>query len=102
MNVVRSTFKPEFLNRLDEVVTFDALGTAELPRIVDLQLDAPTRRPRPPAVHAPARGARTRSGHVRAEARARGRAARRFALQVSDAAREWLGLIGYDPTYGAR
>ena len=74
MNVVRSTFKPEFLNRLDEVVTFDALGTAELTRIVDLQVDTLARR----------------------------LAARRITLQVSDAAREWLGLTGYDPTYGAR
>jgi ATP-dependent Clp protease ATP-binding subunit ClpB len=35
---VRSAFKPEFLNRLDEVVVFDALGTEELSRIVDLQI----------------------------------------------------------------
>ena len=74
MNVVRSTFKPEFLNRLDEVVTFDALGNAELTRIVDLQIDALARR----------------------------LAVRRITLEVSDAAREWLGITGYDPTYGAR
>ncbi|HZG98524.1 MAG TPA: AAA family ATPase, partial [Nocardioidaceae bacterium] len=74
MSVVRSTFKPEFLNRLDEVVTFDALGTAELTRIVDLQIDALARR----------------------------LAVRRITLEVSDAAREWLGITGYDPTYGAR
>ena len=38
MKVVRATFKPEFLNRLDDVIVFDALGTEELSRIVDLQV----------------------------------------------------------------
>ena len=38
MDVVRASFKPEFLNRLDEIVTFDALGTDELAHIVDLQV----------------------------------------------------------------
>jgi len=74
MNVVRSTFKPEFLNRLDDVIVFDALGTAELGRIVDLQV---------------ARLAR-RLGD------------RRLTLTVSPAAREWLALTGFDPVYGAR
>ncbi len=74
MNVVRSTFKPEFLNRLDDVIVFDALGTDELGRIVDLQV---------------ARLAR-RLGD------------RRLALTVSTAAREWLALTGFDPVYGAR
>jgi len=74
MNVVRSTFKPEFLNRLDDVIVFDALGTDELGRIVDLQV---------------ARLAR-RLGD------------RRLTLTVSPAAREWLALTGFDPVYGAR
>ena len=74
MNVVRSTFKPEFLNRLDDVIVFDALGTAELGRIVDLQV---------------ARLAR-RLGE------------RRLTLTVTPAAREWLALTGFDPIYGAR
>ena len=74
MNVVRSTFKPEFLNRLDDVIVFDALGTAELARIVDLQV---------------ARLAR-RLGD------------RRLTLTVTPAAREWLALTGFDPVYGAR
>ena len=74
MNVVRSTFKPEFLNRLDDVIVFDALGTNELGRIVDLQV---------------ARLAR-RLGD------------RRLTLTVSPAAREWLALTGFDPVYGAR
>ena len=39
MSIVRSTFKPEFLNRLDEVVIFDPLSTEDLARIVDLQVD---------------------------------------------------------------
>jgi ATP-dependent Clp protease ATP-binding subunit ClpB len=74
LNVVRSTFKPEFLNRLDDVIVFDALGTDELSRIVDLQV---------------ARLAR-RLGE------------RRLTLAVTPAAREWLALTGFDPVYGAR
>ncbi|UPK74751.1 ATP-dependent chaperone ClpB [Nocardioidaceae bacterium SCSIO 66511] len=74
MESVRAAFKPEFLNRLDEIVTFDPLGTAELSRIVDLQVDALGRRLE----------------------------ARRIGLDVTTAAREWLALTGYDPAYGAR
>ncbi|MET8698509.1 ATP-dependent chaperone ClpB [Kitasatospora sp. NPDC004723] len=71
---VRAAFKPEFLNRLDDIVVFDPLGTAELTRIVDLQI---------------ARlGDRLRD--------------RRLTLEVSAAARDWLALTGYDPAYGAR
>jgi ATP-dependent Clp protease ATP-binding subunit ClpB len=74
MDVVRSAFKPEFLNRLDEVVVFDALGTDELSRIVDLQIGSLARRLQD----------------------------RRLTLTVTDAARDWLTLTGYDPQYGAR
>jgi len=74
MSVVRSTFKPEFLNRLDDVVLFDPLTTDELARIVDLQV----------ALLA-----------VRLSER-------RLTLQVSDDAREWMALAGFDPVYGAR
>ena len=74
MNVVRSTFKPEFLNRLDDVIVFDALGTDELGRIVDLQVARLARR----------------------------LADRRLTLSVTPAAREWLALTGFDPVYGAR
>ncbi len=74
MNVVRSTFKPEFLNRLDDVIVFDALGTDELGRIVDLQVGRLARR----------------------------LGDRRLTLTVSPAAREWLALTGFDPVYGAR
>lgn len=74
MDVVRATFKPEFLNRLDDVIMFDALSTADLTRIVDLQVD-----------------------------KLAGRLAdRRFGLDVTPGAREWLALTGYDPNYGAR
>ncbi|MGA8850545.1 MAG: ATP-dependent chaperone ClpB [Aeromicrobium sp.] len=74
MEVVRASFKPEFLNRLDEIVTFDALDTDALTHIVDLQLTSLGRR----------------------------LAARRITLEVSDAAKEWLALTGWDPLYGAR
>ncbi|WP_110181169.1 ATP-dependent chaperone ClpB [Nocardioides solisilvae] len=74
MAVVRSSFKPEFLNRLDEVVMFEALTKEELTRIVDIQLGLLTKR----------------------------LAARRVTIEVSDAARQWLADTGYDPAYGAR
>ncbi|MQA15780.1 MAG: ATP-dependent chaperone ClpB [Pseudonocardiaceae bacterium] len=74
LSAVRGHFKPEFLNRLDDVVVFDSLSTEELTSIVDIQIAALARR----------------------------LAARRLELQVSDAAREWLALNGFDPLYGAR
>ncbi len=74
MSVVRSSFKPEFLNRLDEVVMFDALSLDELSHIVDLQLSLLEQR----------------------------LAVRRISIEVSDAARSWLADTGYDPAYGAR
>ncbi len=74
MEVVRMHFKPEFLNRLDDVVTFRALGTEELAGIVDIQVGVLARR----------------------------LAGRRLTLTVTDAAREWLALNGFDPVYGAR
>ncbi|HUW17186.1 MAG TPA: AAA family ATPase, partial [Actinomycetes bacterium] len=74
MAVVRSTFKPEFLNRLDDVVMFDALTTGELARIVDLQVELLAQR----------------------------LAERRVGLDVSPQARTWLAEEGYDPAFGAR
>jgi ATP-dependent Clp protease ATP-binding subunit ClpB len=74
MQTVRAAFKPEFLNRLDDVVVFDALGMDELSRIVELQVASLARR----------------------------LAERRLTLEVTPAAREWLALTGYDPAYGAR
>ena len=72
--VVRSSFKPEFLNRLDEVVLFDALTQDELTHIVDLQLALLEKR----------------------------LAVRRIGIRVSEAAQTWLADVGYDPAYGAR
>ncbi|WP_328464177.1 ATP-dependent chaperone ClpB [Actinoplanes sp. NBC_00393] len=71
---VRAHFKPEFLNRLDDIVVFHALTKADLTDIVDIQIG-----------------------------RLRGRLAdRRLALEVAPSAVEWLGEHGYDPIYGAR
>ncbi|MFV2017907.1 ATP-dependent chaperone ClpB [Micromonospora sp. LOL_023] len=72
--VVRSHFKPEFLNRLDDIVVFAMLSGEELRSIVDIQLDRMRRR----------------------------LADRRLSLEVDDAARTWLAEHGYDPIYGAR
>ncbi len=74
LNLVRQHFKPEFLNRLDDVVVFESLGDEELSAIVDIQVAALSRR----------------------------LAARRLTLRVTDGAREWLALNGFDPLYGAR
>jgi ATP-dependent Clp protease ATP-binding subunit ClpB len=74
MAVVRSHLKPEFLNRLDDIVVFHALTTGDLKSIVDIQIDALRRR----------------------------LAERRLGLDVSDPARAWLASHGYDPVYGAR
>ena len=74
MEMVRTSFKPEFLNRLDDVVIFDALSKEELGSIVDLQVERLM---------------------VRLEAK-------RLTLGVTPAARLWLAEHGYDPGYGAR
>ncbi len=74
MGVVRQAFKPEFLNRLDEIVMFTPLGTEDLSRIVDIQLR-------------------------RLNARL---ADRRIRVEVTQAGKDWLALTGFDPVYGAR
>ncbi|WP_205754444.1 ATP-dependent chaperone ClpB [Arthrobacter sp. CAU 1506] len=74
LNVVHASFKPEFLNRLDDVIIFDPLSIEELSRIVDLQVASLAAR----------------------------LADRRLVLEVTDAAREWLALAGFDPAFGAR
>ncbi|MFP5314201.1 ATP-dependent Clp protease ATP-binding subunit ClpB [Arthrobacter subterraneus] len=74
MSVVNISFKPEFLNRLDDVIMFDALSLEELSQIVNLQVQS--------------LAARLQE--------------RRLTLDVTDAAREWLALTGFDPAYGAR
>ena len=74
MDAVRHAFKPEFINRLDDVVVFESLTEEQLESIVDIQLTQLSRR----------------------------LAARRLTLDVSESARFWLAVRGYDPMYGAR
>ena len=74
MASVRKAFKPEFVNRLDDVIVFDPLSLEELGKIVDLQVEQVARRLK----------------------------SRRITLDVTDAAREFLAMDGYDPAYGAR
>ncbi len=74
MDVVRTSFKPEFLNRLDETVMFNPLNTTDLVRIVDIQLAQLQQR----------------------------LADKRLTLEVSQAAKDWLAMNGFDPAYGAR
>ena len=74
MNVVRKAFRPEFLNRLDEIVMFSPLSREDLAAIVDINLARINRR----------------------------LADRRISVEVSDAGRQWLANRGYDPVYGAR
>ncbi|WP_020169925.1 ATP-dependent chaperone ClpB [Gordonia polyisoprenivorans] len=74
MAAVRAAFKPEFINRLDDVVIFDALSPEELVSIVDIQLGQLQKR----------------------------LAQRRLELQVTPKAKEWLAERGFDPLYGAR
>ncbi|MGO1941544.1 MAG: ATP-dependent chaperone ClpB [Yaniella sp.] len=71
---VRAAFKPEFLNRLDDMIHFDPLTIRDLVSIVDLQIEQLADRLRQ----------------------------RRLSLEVTPAAAEWLARIGYDPAYGAR
>ncbi|MDB5367896.1 MAG: clpB [Rhodospirillales bacterium] len=74
MAVVRLAFRPEFINRLDEIILFNRLGRREMKRIVDLQIDGLQRL----------------------------LAAHKITLVVDDTARTWLANTGYDPVYGAR
>ncbi len=74
MEMVRAHFRPEFLNRLDEIILFNRLGMEHMARIVDLQVD--------------------RVQKLLAD--------RKVRLDLTDGARRWLGRVGYDPVYGAR
>jgi ATP-dependent Clp protease ATP-binding subunit ClpB len=74
MNVVRARFRPEFLNRLDEIILFRRLGRAQMAAIVEIQL--------------------RRLRALLAE--------RKITLELDDSAKAWLAEAGYDPTYGAR
>ena len=74
LEALRRHFRPEFLNRVDEVVVFRALTEAELAKIVDIQLEGLRRR----------------------------LADRRITIEVTDAAKSYLAKVGYDPVFGAR
>ncbi len=74
MEIVRAHFRPEFLNRLDEIILFHRLGMAQMAPIVDIQV--------------------ARVDRLLAD--------RKIVLELTDAARAWLGRVGYDPVYGAR
>jgi ATP-dependent Clp protease ATP-binding subunit ClpB len=74
MEIVRSHFRPEFLNRLDEIILFHRLGAEHMGPIVDIQIE--------------------RLGKLLAD--------RKIRIDLGEAARAWLGRVGYDPVYGAR
>ncbi|MBV9901898.1 MAG: ATP-dependent chaperone ClpB, partial [Alphaproteobacteria bacterium] len=74
MEVVRGHFRPEFLNRLDEIILFHRLAAEHMGPIVDIQV--------------------ARLGQLLAD--------RKIRLDLTDGARAWLGRVGYDPIYGAR
>ena len=74
MDIVRTHFRPEFLNRLDEIILFHRLGQQHMAPIVDIQVG--------------------RVGQLLKD--------RKITLDLSDAAKRWLGRVGYDPVYGAR
>jgi ATP-dependent Clp protease ATP-binding subunit ClpB len=74
MDAVRAHFRPEFLNRLDEIVVFDRLTRPQMDGIVDIQMARLLKR----------------------------LAARKIQLELDDSARKWLADEGYDPVYGAR
>ncbi|NWH07567.1 MAG: ATP-dependent chaperone ClpB [Alphaproteobacteria bacterium] len=74
MEVVRSRFRPEFLNRLDEIILFHRLGRSEMATIIDIQIG--------------------RLGALLAD--------RKIALELDAKARAWVAEAGYDPVYGAR
>lgn len=74
LETVQASFKPEFINRLDDLIIFQPLTRDELGNIVDIQVNQVANR----------------------------LTDRRITLDVTDSAREWLANIGYDPAYGAR
>lgn len=74
MDVVRAHFRPEFLNRLDEIILFHRLGHEHMAPIVDIQVG--------------------RVANLLKD--------RKIVLDLTDAAKRWLGRVGYDPVYGAR
>ncbi len=74
MDVVRGAFRPEFLNRLDEILLFSRLAQSHMGRVVDIQL--------------------AHLEHILKD--------KKITLHLDDKAKKWLGEKGYDPVYGAR
>jgi ATP-dependent Clp protease ATP-binding subunit ClpB len=74
MEVVRGAFRPEFLNRLDEIILFHRLGQEHMAPIVDIQVNRVQKLLKD----------------------------RKVTLDLTDGAKKWLGRVGYDPVYGAR
>lgn len=74
MSAIRAHFRPEFINRIDEIVLFKRLGRAEIDRIVDIQV--------------------AKLGKLLED--------RKLSLKLNKKAREWIAARGYDPVYGAR
>jgi ATP-dependent Clp protease ATP-binding subunit ClpC len=74
MNEVKRTFRPEFINRIDEIIVFHELNKEQLRSIIDLMLNDVQQR----------------------------LSERKLAIEVTDKAKTWLAKVGYDPTYGAR
>jgi ATP-dependent Clp protease ATP-binding subunit ClpB len=74
MDIVRSHFRPEFLNRLDEIILFHRLAAEHMAPIVDIQVKRVQKLLKD----------------------------RKIELALSDKAKAWLGRVGYDPVYGAR
>ncbi len=74
MEIVRAHFRPEFLNRLDEIILFHRLGLEHMAPIVEIQI--------------------ARVGVLLKD--------RKITLELTEAAKRWLGRVGYDPVYGAR
>jgi len=72
--ILHQQFKPEFLNRIDEIIIFHALGKEHLAKIVDLQVELLTKR----------------------------LAEQKFIINLTDAAKQFLVEMGYDPAFGAR
>jgi ATP-dependent Clp protease ATP-binding subunit ClpB len=74
MDALRSTFKPEFLNRIDEIVMFNSLGLEEIKKIVEIQMGLLAKRLE----------------------------ANKITLELTDKAKEFIANSGFDPVYGAR
>jgi len=74
MDMLRETFKPEFLNRIDETIIFNSLDKAEIKKIVDIQINKLIKRLRD----------------------------RKIQLKLTEPAKEFLSNVGFDPVYGAR